>query len=84
MENYFINYENQRLLQKNRRVVDIPVTDSDGIKIMLLESAHDVVNVWKVILPEDEHLHTKLDTYSLFNRCSTLKLCCILHRLFIN
>lgn len=65
MENYFINYENQRLLQKNRRVVDIPVTDSDEIKIMLLESAH-VVNVWKVILPEDEHLHTKLDTYSLF------------------
>lgn len=33
---------------------------------MLLEIAHDVVNVWKVILPEDEHLHTKLDTYSLF------------------
>lgn len=33
---------------------------------MLLESAHDVVNVWKVILPEDEHLHTKLDAYSLF------------------
>lgn len=65
MENYFINYENQRLLQKNRRVVDIPVTDSDGIKIMLLESAH-VVNVWKVILPEEEHLHTKLDAYSLF------------------
>lgn len=65
MENYFINYENQRLLQKNRRVVDIPVTDSDEIKIMLLESAR-VVNVWKVILPEDEHLHTKLDTYSLF------------------
>lgn len=65
MENYFINYENQRLLQKNRRVVDIPVTDSDEIKIMLLESAH-VVNVWKVILPEEEHLHTKLDAYSLF------------------
>lgn len=65
MENYFINYENQRLLQKNRRVVDIPVTDSDEIKIMLLESAR-VVNVWKVILPEEEHLHTKLDAYSLF------------------
>lgn len=45
--------------------MDIPGTDSGKIKIMLLDSAR-VVNVWKVILPEDEHLHTKLDTYSLF------------------
>lgn len=50
---------------ENRWVVDILVIDSDEIKIMFLESVY-VVNVWKVILFEDEYLYIKLDVYLFF------------------
>lgn len=50
---------------ENRWVVDILVIDSDEIKIMFLESVY-VVNVWKVILFEEEYLYIKLDVYLFF------------------
>lgn len=50
---------------ENRWVVDILYIDSDEIKIMFLESVY-VVNVWKVILFEDEYLYIKLDIYLFF------------------
>lgn len=50
---------------ENRWVVDILYIDSDEIKIMFLESVC-VVNVWKVILFEDEYLYIKLDIYLFF------------------